>query len=367
MSIAVPVSWFPVLIVMPTLVPLIGAAITLVAGRIPRLQRVVTVLAITTSLSASLLMLFGVSQHGTQAIAIGGWDAGVGGQRSKRLGPLGITLVVDHLSAMMLVVSSTVLLAVILYAIGQGLRDGTEAQPVSIFQPTYLILCAGVSNAFLAGDLFNLYVSFEVLLTASYVLLTVGASIDRVRGRDVRDGLDGLVADLLARHRVRLCDDGNAEPRRDVDPTQQRRGPRRHAQRAVRRSARRIRHQSRRLPAVHVAARLVPDGPGTGHRRVRGLADQGRRVRDHPGAHAAVPRRVDGLGADDRRPVDDAHRYRRCDSPVRHQTPALVHPRQPIGYMVFGIALSSKIGMAAAIYYVAHHILVQTTLFLVVG
>mgnify|MGYP000269990830 CR=1 FL=1 len=123
MSIAVPVSWFPVLIVMPTLVPLIGAAITLVAGRIPRLQRVVTVLAITTSLSASLLMLFGVSQHGTQAIAIGGWDAGVGGQRSKRLGPLGITLVVDHLSAMMLVVSSTVLLAVILYAIGQGLRD----------------------------------------------------------------------------------------------------------------------------------------------------------------------------------------------------------------------------------------------------
>lgn len=47
--------------------------------------------------------------------------------------------------------------------------------------PTYLSLTAGVSMAFLAGDLFNLFVGFEVLLTASYVLLTIGASADRVR------------------------------------------------------------------------------------------------------------------------------------------------------------------------------------------
>ena len=54
------------------------------------------------------------------------------------MGPLGITLVVDRLSALMLVVSSIVLLAVVFYAIGQGIRDGDERQPVSIFLPTYL-------------------------------------------------------------------------------------------------------------------------------------------------------------------------------------------------------------------------------------
>ena len=47
--------------------------------------------------------------------------------------------------------------------------------------PTYLVLSAGVCIAFLAGDLFNLYVGFEVLLSASFVLLTIGASKERVR------------------------------------------------------------------------------------------------------------------------------------------------------------------------------------------
>ncbi len=56
-----------------------------------------------------------------------------------------------------------------------------ERQPVSIFLPTYLVLSAGVCNAFLAGDLFNLFVGFEVLLAASFVLLTIGASTERVR------------------------------------------------------------------------------------------------------------------------------------------------------------------------------------------
>ena len=56
------------------------------------------------------------------------------------MGPLGITLVVDRLSALMLVVSSIVLLCVVFYAIGQGIRDGDDRQPVSIFLPTYLVL-----------------------------------------------------------------------------------------------------------------------------------------------------------------------------------------------------------------------------------
>ena len=61
----------------------------------------------------------------------------------------------------MLVVSTCVSLAVLLYATGQGMADGDEDGPVSVFHPTYLILVAGVSNAFLAGDLFNLYVGLR--------------------------------------------------------------------------------------------------------------------------------------------------------------------------------------------------------------
>src|SRR5690625_766647 len=82
----------------------------------------------------------------------------------------------------MLVVSSVVVLSVLLFASAQGICDDeSPQQPVSIFHPTFLILTAGVSNAFLAGDLFNLYVGFEILLTASYVLLTIGGTGPRVR------------------------------------------------------------------------------------------------------------------------------------------------------------------------------------------
>src|SRR5258708_34343586 len=110
------------------------------------------------------------------ALHVGGW-----GQTVSGMGPIGITLVVDRISALMLVVSSIVLRAVVLCATGPGVRAGDDRQPVSIFLPTYLVLSAGVCTAFLAGDLFNLFVGFEVLLSASFVLLTIGASKDRVR------------------------------------------------------------------------------------------------------------------------------------------------------------------------------------------
>lgn len=81
----------------------------------------------------------------------------------------------------MVTVSAAITLAVLVYSIGQGMAGKAEVAPLSVYQPTYLILVAGVSNAFLAGDLFNLYVGFEILLTASYVLLTLGGTQSRMR------------------------------------------------------------------------------------------------------------------------------------------------------------------------------------------
>ena len=60
-------------------------------------------------------------------------------------------------------------------------RTATTTRPVSIFHPSYLILAAGIFTAFIAGDLFNLYVGFEILLVASYVLITLGSTESRIR------------------------------------------------------------------------------------------------------------------------------------------------------------------------------------------
>ena len=81
----------------------------------------------------------------------------------------------------------------LVFAVGQGAADGDEETPLSIFHPTFLVLIAGVANAFLAGDLFNLYVGFEILLTASYVLLTLGGSAPRIRA-----GITYIVVSLLS-------------------------------------------------------------------------------------------------------------------------------------------------------------------------
>lgn len=165
-----------VLTPLPVLIPTIAAALTLFAGRRPVLQRVIAQLALVAVVVVCAALVYLTDRDGTLALHVGGW-----GQSVPGMGPLGITLVVDRLSALMLMVSSIVLLAVVAYAIGQGIRDGDGRQPVSIFLPTYLVLSAGVCTAFLAGDLFNLYVGFEVLLSASFVLLTIGASAERVR------------------------------------------------------------------------------------------------------------------------------------------------------------------------------------------
>lgn len=354
-------SWLPVLITLPTLTPMLAAALTLLFGRKPILQRAVSVSAIMVAFIASSIMLYLTNEHGTYALAVGGWDA-----KGFPNGPLGISLVVDPLSALMLVVSSFVLLCVVVYAVGQGIRDGSSEQPVSIFLPTYLILCAGVCNSFLAGDLFNLFVSFEVLLAASFVLLTLGASADRVRA-GASYVMVSMVSSLiflcgiafayattgtlnLAEMAVRLDDvpDGT-----------------RNALYAVLLVAFGIK------AAVFPLSTWLPDSYPTAPAPVTAvfaglLTKVGvyAIMRTHtllfPGGSMDSILLVAGLLT---MVVGILGAIAQADIKRLLSFTLVSH----IGYMVFGIALSSEIGMSAAIYYVAHHILVQTTLFLVVG
>jgi multicomponent Na+:H+ antiporter subunit D len=118
--------------------------------------------------AVSLLVL--ADRAGPQVVPLGGWAA-----------PVGIVLVADRLSALLLVVAVTVLLAVLVYAIAQSASDPDGGFPVTVFHPAYLVLTAGVCLAFLSGDLFTMFVGFEMLLTASYVLVTIGGTGERVR------------------------------------------------------------------------------------------------------------------------------------------------------------------------------------------
>ena len=306
-----------VLAPLPVLLPLLGAAGALLVGRHPRTQRALSLLVLTAVLAVSVALLLQADAQGSTAVSVGGWPV-----------PLGIVLVVDRLSALMLVVASTVALGVLVFAVGQGSADGSEETPLSIFHPTFLVLIAGVSNAFLAGDLFNLYVGFEILLMASYVLLTLGGSAPRVRA-----GITYVVvslhqlADLPGGHRADLRVDRHRQHGAAGDPAG--RAARGHPAAAAVDAADRLLDQGGGLPALGLAARQLPDRAGAGDRGVRRPAHQGRRLRDHPHPDAAVPLRCAGRPAHVGGPGHDGDGHPRCGGADRHPPDAVVHPGQP--------------------------------------
>ena len=265
------------------IIPLTGAGLTLVASRRPRVQRVISVGTLTAQLVVELVMLFQVAADGPIVMHVGGWTA-----------PFGITLVADHLASFMLVVSTIVSLAVLVYAISQGMADSSETPetPVSIFHPTFLILVTGVSNAFIAGDLFNLFVSFEILLTASYVLLTLGRDEGAAAGRRALHRGVAAVSSLIFLSAIAMLYAATGTVNLADLSVKLADAAGRHRRRAAGAAAGGVRRQGGGLPDVGVAAGLLSERPRAGHRGVRRFAHQGGHLRDHPGADAAVPDRA---------------------------------------------------------------------------
>ncbi|MCZ7528289.1 MAG: Na+/H+ antiporter subunit D [Acidimicrobiia bacterium] len=155
-----------VLVPLPVVLPLLAAGLSMALSRRVALQRVVGVVALGATLAVCIALLVRVEADGIAAVQLGGWPA-----------PLGITLVADLFACILLVISMTTVLAVLVFAIGHPGSEDTSA----IFHPVYLVLTAGVAASFLTGDLFNLFVAFEVMLSASYVLITLGGRRDQVR------------------------------------------------------------------------------------------------------------------------------------------------------------------------------------------
>ncbi|MCF6509291.1 Na+/H+ antiporter subunit D [Blastococcus sp. MG754426] len=345
-----------VLTPLPVLLPLLGAAAALlVGGRHPRVQRTLSVVVLSAVLAVSVALLLLADADGADAISVGGWPV-----------PLGIVLVVDRLSALMLVVAATVALGVLVFAVGQGAADGDEETPISIFHPTFLVLIAGVANAFLAGDLFNLYVGFEILLTASYVLLTLGGSAPRIRA-GVTYIIVSLLSSLLFLAAIGLVYGAT--------------GTVNMAQLAVRLQelpeGTQLLLQAMLLIAFSIKAAVfplsawLPDSYPTAPAPVTAVFAG---LLTKVGVYAII--RTQTLlfpgGA-----LDTVLMWAALATMLIGILGAVAQTDirrilsftlvSHIGYMVFGISLASQAGLAGAIFYVVHHIAIQTTLFLVAG
>ena len=162
-----PLSW---LVPLPVVIPLFAAGLALALYRRPRIQRDRQRDRAQPSCWPRRSRCSCSPTTGPIVVDVGDWAAPVGSTSS----PTGCPRSCSRSP-------SAVTLCVLLYSLAQGGEDDEESAPVSIYHPTYLVLAAGVANAFLSGDLFNLYVGFEILLAASYVLITLGGSGERIR------------------------------------------------------------------------------------------------------------------------------------------------------------------------------------------
>ena len=343
------------LVPLVVLVPLAGAALALVVPGQRKLQQTITAGSLALVVVIGGVLMWAVDQHGALVMEVGGWAA-----------PFGIALVVDRLAALMVTVSAVVLLGVFIFSIGQGLADGDEETPVSIYNPTYLVLGAGVCNAFIAGDLFNLYVGFEILLVASYVLITLGGTEQRTRA-GVTYVVVSLVSSILFLASIAMIYGAT--------------GTVNMAQLTVRIAE--LPDSTQLLlnlflliafgikAAVFPLAFWLPDSYPTAPAPVTAVFAG---LLTKVGVYAIIRSQtflfpdssVDGLllvVAALTLIVGILGAVAQLDIKRLLSFTLISH----IGYMIFGIAMASTAGFSATIYYIAHHIIVQTTLFLGAG
>jgi multicomponent K+:H+ antiporter subunit D len=170
--------------VLPVVVPLVtGAVLLLFAESQRRVRESIALLATLAQLLIGVMLLYlttdavpDIWHKGIGVYSISAWPA-----------PYGIVLIVDRLSALMVTLAAALALPALVYSIARWERVGVHYLPLLQF------LLMGLNGAFLTGDLFNLFVFFEVLLAASYGLILHGSGAARVKA-----GLHYIAVNLVA-------------------------------------------------------------------------------------------------------------------------------------------------------------------------
>ncbi len=152
---------------LPIVLPLAFMIILIMGRKSLVFQQVFSIMASGSLLVVACYLLLFVKGNGIQAIQAGSWPA-----------PYGITIVIDLLSALMLVAVGFVGLIASIYSPGFIDKDRQRAG----FYPLMFGLMLGVNGALVTGDIFNLYVWYEVMLTSSFVLIALGGSPEQLRG-----------------------------------------------------------------------------------------------------------------------------------------------------------------------------------------
>ncbi len=172
-------GWSHHLIVAPILIPLIASAVLLFIDERRRVAKAMVSLASAIALVVIAVILFGIESgpNGFEGVyLVGNWAA-----------PFGIVLVLDGLSALMLLLTALLAVSALVFSLARWHAVGAH------FHSMFQLLLMGVNGAFLTGDLFNLFVFFEVMLAASYGLLLHGSGPLRVKA-----GMHYIAVNLVA-------------------------------------------------------------------------------------------------------------------------------------------------------------------------
>ena len=130
-------------------------------------QKVFSVIGSVVSVGLAGWLFYYVWENGTQTIQAGNWEA-----------PFGITFVADTLAVTLVLLTAIAGLAVSIFSAGSVLRDRLRFG----YFPIFHFLLLGLNGAFLTGDIFNLYVWFEIIIISSFVLITIGGEKAQLEG-----------------------------------------------------------------------------------------------------------------------------------------------------------------------------------------
>ncbi|MBM7714011.1 Na+/H+ antiporter subunit D [Siminovitchia sp. FSL H7-0308] len=154
------------LLILPIIIPLLTAVFLIFFKKYILVQRWISVISVTATLVTSIILVEKVKNDGIQTLDVGSWPA-----------PFGITLVSDMLSALLVTATSLIALCCIIYSF-RSIGEGRER---NYYYPVVQFLIVGVNGAFTTGDIFNMFVFFEVMLMSSYVLLVIGGTKIQLR------------------------------------------------------------------------------------------------------------------------------------------------------------------------------------------
>src|SRR5690625_1346135 len=154
------------IIVLPLVLPILTGILLVFIHRYIKLQRSISIVATIANIMISLIILNKIQTEGILRLDFGNW-----------LPPYGILFVADSFAMLLVLTTSFVTAICLIYA----MFSIGELREKMFFYPFVHFLVGGVNASFLTGDLFNLFVSFEVMLLASYVLITLGGKKKQLR------------------------------------------------------------------------------------------------------------------------------------------------------------------------------------------